>query len=344
MSLSIKFLCIFILSICNARDTAISYVPVVMLGYDPVAFHFNVTGCKSMRGDKNYSYHLISADQDGIDRLYEFWFADMNNLNIFKNDPWRYTPRFGGFSSFGMCCQRGAQYPWSSSFVGPSSGPDRSNCGFRIHTDGYLYFTSYKSYDARFFDKSDVDNNIELAKARWISWYGSLESGPFNFYCFSTNGHLTTYDCIENGQRFAPTLNKSDEIYPIDRDYYDEYFDKFNNNNDKETVTTKTMCVHTAECRTCPDGSCQDYDENCNILPCPASSYLIWGIIGLIVFLIIVVCIAFICCIRKKNDTLRENFEQLNEDETKNGKKTIDNNHGEINDIQTDQDDGLLMR
>lgn len=101
MSLLAKTFSFFVLTtICVARDTAISYVPVVMLGYDVVAYHYNVSGCDSIMGNKNYSYQLISADGNGIDRVYEFWFADQNNLNIFAGHPWQYVPRFGGFCRF----------------------------------------------------------------------------------------------------------------------------------------------------------------------------------------------------------------------------------------------------
>ena len=83
----------FILLIATAKDTVLSYVPVVMLGYDVVAYHLNVTNCDSIMGNKKYLYQLTSSDENGIDRVYEFWFADQNNLNIFKSDPWQYAPR-----------------------------------------------------------------------------------------------------------------------------------------------------------------------------------------------------------------------------------------------------------
>ena len=86
------FLSVFV-SVVTSRDTVLSYVPVVMLGYDVVAYHLNITGCHSIIGTKEYSFQLTSADANGTDRLYEFWFADENNLNIFKNDPWKYAPR-----------------------------------------------------------------------------------------------------------------------------------------------------------------------------------------------------------------------------------------------------------
>ena len=118
------------LSIVYGRDTVLTYVPVVMLGYDVVAYHYNVTGCDSIMGKQKYSYQLTSADGNGTDRLYEFWFADKNNLNIFKSDPWQYAPKFGGFCSWGTCCElKEDGWSWSGIFQGPPAGPDPDNCG-----------------------------------------------------------------------------------------------------------------------------------------------------------------------------------------------------------------------
>lgn len=80
-------------------NTDLDYVPVVLLGYDVVSYHLNVSGCDSIMGKEEYAYNLTSADENGIDILYQFWFADENNLNIFASDPWKYAPRNGGFCS-----------------------------------------------------------------------------------------------------------------------------------------------------------------------------------------------------------------------------------------------------
>lgn len=209
------------LHINYARETVLSYVPVVMLGYDVVAYHYNVTGCNSILGSKQYSHIITSTDGNGIARLYEFWFADQNNLNIFKSDPWRYIPKFGGFCSWGTCCEKPPNWPWTATFQGPPAGPDPKMCGFRIHTDGYLYFNIWNSYDSQFFS-SGVEQRIKDAEDRWIEWYGSLHAGPINHYCFSTNGHSTINDCVALGLRYAPAVNASEEIYPTD-DYIDSW-------------------------------------------------------------------------------------------------------------------------
>ncbi len=68
----------------------LDFIPTVMLGYDVVAYHLNVTGCASIKGKREYSHILSSADENGINRLYNFWFAAENNKNIFISDPWKY--------------------------------------------------------------------------------------------------------------------------------------------------------------------------------------------------------------------------------------------------------------
>ena len=210
-----------IIVINHARQTVLSYVPVVMLGYDVVAYHLNITGCNSILGKKQYSHIINSTDGNGIARLYEFWFADQNNLNIFKSDPWQYIPKFGGFCSWGTCCEKPPQWPWTATFQGPPAGPDPKMCGFRVHTDSHLYFNIWKEYDSQFFS-SGVEDRIKDAEHRWIEWYGSLHAGPINHYCFSTNGHSTINDCVYKGLRYAPALNPEQEIYPID-DYIDSW-------------------------------------------------------------------------------------------------------------------------
>eukprot|EP01083_Nonionella_stella_P156615 507392_1 len=210
--------------ICYGRQITLSYVPVAMLGYDVVAYHRNATGCESIVGDKQYSYRVVSTDANRIERVYEFWFADSNNLKLFQSNPWRFIPRFGGFCSWGICCESQSEgWFWSAVHQGPPAGPDPSNCGFRIHTDGYLYFNIWKDVDVMFFG-DDAEKRIADAKRKWIEWYGSLEAGPINHHCFSTRGHETIDDCVYLGQRFAPAVHSDDDIYPNDF-YTDPYFD-----------------------------------------------------------------------------------------------------------------------
>lgn len=160
-------------------------IPVVMAGYDVVAyFDLSPGSCSSKEGKEEYHYNLASKDQDGIERYYQFWFSSQDNLNRFKDNPWKYAPKFGGFCSYGTCCEKSG-WPWKASHLGPPGGPDPDNCGFRIYNNS-LYFNIWDSYDSKFF--TNADNNINSAEQRWISWFGELHAGPFNWDCFSTSG------------------------------------------------------------------------------------------------------------------------------------------------------------
>ena len=122
-------------------------------------------------------------------------------------------------------------------------------------------------------------------------------------------------------------------------------------------TTSEPIIACTAICQLCSDGSCQPRDKNCKWLSCPTAdnSYLIWGIVGIILLLIIVFIVAFMCY-RKKNKSLRQNFEQLTKDETANNRNgnigTNDEGRNEIEKkdmsdaalIQTDQVNGMLVR
>ena len=59
-------------------------------GYDPVAYF---TESKPVKGDKKYSYEWRSA---------KWLFASEENLELFKEDPNKYAPQYGGFCAYAM--------------------------------------------------------------------------------------------------------------------------------------------------------------------------------------------------------------------------------------------------
>jgi len=59
-------------------------------GYDPVAYF---SDGKPVKGVKSYSYKWKDAD---------WYFSSQNNLDLFKNDPQKYAPQFGGFCAYGV--------------------------------------------------------------------------------------------------------------------------------------------------------------------------------------------------------------------------------------------------
>lgn len=59
-------------------------------GYDPVAYHLSMTPVK---GDPAYSYNHNSA----------VWhFSSEQNLKLFRTDPERYAPQYGGYCAYAM--------------------------------------------------------------------------------------------------------------------------------------------------------------------------------------------------------------------------------------------------
>ena len=59
-------------------------------GYDPVAYH---TEHRPVKGDAAYRYHYNDAT---------WYFASEENLALFRSDPERYTPQYGGYCAYAM--------------------------------------------------------------------------------------------------------------------------------------------------------------------------------------------------------------------------------------------------
>lgn len=63
---------------------------IAIQGYDPVAFH---NARKPVKGDPSISEEAIG---------YKFLFASEENKALFKKDPEKYIPAFGGYCAFGV--------------------------------------------------------------------------------------------------------------------------------------------------------------------------------------------------------------------------------------------------
>jgi YHS domain-containing protein len=63
---------------------------VAILGYDTVSYHNEGIG---IQGEEKFSYEWKKA----------IWlFANENNLTLFKNDPEKYAPMYGGYCAYGL--------------------------------------------------------------------------------------------------------------------------------------------------------------------------------------------------------------------------------------------------
>lgn len=93
-----------------------------MAGYDVVHyFGIDYNTCNSAEGKKKHSYDLLSTDENNETRVYQFWFKNQHNLDTFAQDPWKYAPKFGGFCSYGTCCEISG-WPWKPQHMGPPAG------------------------------------------------------------------------------------------------------------------------------------------------------------------------------------------------------------------------------
>jgi YHS domain-containing protein len=63
---------------------------VAILGYDTVAYHTTGVGTK---GDEKFAYEWKKAT---------WLFASEENLSLFKKDPEKYAPMYGGYCAYGL--------------------------------------------------------------------------------------------------------------------------------------------------------------------------------------------------------------------------------------------------
>jgi YHS domain-containing protein len=73
-----------------ATDPIYTVDGVAITGYDPVAYF---TEHKPVEGKKEHSYTWKNS---------EWHFSSAENLALFKADPEKYAPQFGGYCAFGM--------------------------------------------------------------------------------------------------------------------------------------------------------------------------------------------------------------------------------------------------
>ena len=161
----------------------------VLHGYDLVAYFSLGKWSHATRGRPSISYHWTDYNwtdtRDGSTYSYVFWFSSEDNRRQFINNPWKYVPRFGGFSAYKTATEDfWKPYPDASRFgAAPFCHPD----AFIIGGDGALYMEYSLEYKKLFMESSDV---IAMAEKKWKSWYGSLRSGPLNN--FAVRGRFST--------------------------------------------------------------------------------------------------------------------------------------------------------
>jgi len=82
-------------------------------------------------------------------------------------------------------------WPWAKTWLGPPAGPSDS---WTVY-GGKLYHNYLPSIKQKWMQR--VEQDIRQADARWTTWYGKLEAGPFNTDCMSPV-------CVNNPQQIPP--------------------------------------------------------------------------------------------------------------------------------------------
>ena len=115
---------------------------VAIHGHDPVAYF--VEG-KAVMGKSEHSTTVSAAT---------YWFASEANQQLFKADPAKYEPQYGGYCAYG---------------VAQGVKPDIDPTAFRI-VDGKLYLNLSPAVQKRW--QADIPGFIDRANQNWTSLKG----------------------------------------------------------------------------------------------------------------------------------------------------------------------------
>mmetsp|Transcript_15630 Transcript_15630/g.17375 ORF Transcript_15630/g.17375 Transcript_15630/m.17375 type:complete len:179 (-) Transcript_15630:27-563(-) len=175
-----------VLLLCIALFVSVTcaYGPVLK-GYDVVAYFSLKPDDNGIQGSKDLAFNFTG---------YEFWFSTPANMALFKANPWKYAPKYGGFCAWGICCEKPPQWPWAKNNLGPPADPAT---GWKIYNNE-LYVAIGRSYVNRFLQ--DAEMHISEANERWSGWWGKVDAGPFNDHCYPENWRECAYPNILNGQ------------------------------------------------------------------------------------------------------------------------------------------------
>lgn len=121
-----------------ARGLSAAGAPLAMHGYDPVAYFTD--GAPALGSDRITVIHEGAA----------YRFANARHAELFKANPARYTPRFGGYCAFGAS-------------VGKKFDGDPRL--WTVH-DGKLYLNLNADIQQKFSE--DVAGTIQKAEKNWV--------------------------------------------------------------------------------------------------------------------------------------------------------------------------------
>jgi hypothetical protein len=150
----------------------------VLLGVD-VAAYFSLYNASSAAGDFR---PVMGSDMYTADYLgYTFWFGSLESRQLFESDPAKYTPRYGGFCSYGL-----AMEDIPSAKIRAAVNPQL----YYISDDGRLFLFGGASVMDQFLQ--DFENMSRLADTHYSRYLGEQDSwadkSVFNNYCIKIEG------------------------------------------------------------------------------------------------------------------------------------------------------------
>ena len=166
---------------------------VVLRGYDVVAYHGLRNTDDGVRGTPALAHNITRGGY-----AYEFWFANAENLRLFRENEAKYMPMFGGFCTFGVATERPPQWPWTKGVMGPPAGPALA---WAIH-DGKLVLNINPQFRGLF--NANPSSYLQQASERWIEYYGSLDDGPMNTRCYPSTWRACGKSDPPNGGESGP--------------------------------------------------------------------------------------------------------------------------------------------
>lgn len=164
------------------RDVVYKNIDIPVLhGYDVVAYFSLGKWSHATKGKPSITYSWYNyTDPSDVSTTYRytFWFSSEQNRLKFIDEPWRYTPRYGGFSAYKTAYedywQRFPDQSKPRGYHAPPCHPD----AFIVY-NGALYMEYSLEYKKLFMQSAQAI--VRAADAKWASWYGSAKfTGPLN--------------------------------------------------------------------------------------------------------------------------------------------------------------------
>jgi hypothetical protein len=138
-ALLITFTFLFAITAASAQKSEIfEQDGVAIKGYDAVAFH---TEARAMKGSNQFTYRWKDTN---------WLFENQANLDMFKKDPEKYAPQYGGYCAYGTADGHKAPTETDTWTV----------------KDNKLYFNYNKKVQEKW--SKDIPGYIEKADKNWV--------------------------------------------------------------------------------------------------------------------------------------------------------------------------------